>query len=154
MNLDHLKVFGCEAYVHQSIGKLDPRSMKCVFVGYQDGTKGCRLWDRSSGGVEIIISRDVIFNEIVFPCRLENLELDPKPSIHDDFLITGNTQFQVEQPIGMDDLLAAPVLDNPSPGSDPTSDHESDREEQTDVPEAEVKQHNSYQQDLRDYQLA
>ena len=96
MNLDYLKVFGCQAYVHQSMGKLDPRSTKCVFVGYQYGSKGYRLWDRSSERVKIIISRDVIFNENVFPCRLENLEIDPKPRVPDDFVITGNTQFQVE----------------------------------------------------------
>ena len=40
MNLEYLKVFGCEAYVYQSVEKLDPRSIKCVFVGYQNGTKG------------------------------------------------------------------------------------------------------------------
>ena len=40
-----------------------------MFVGYQEGTKGYRLWDRHSGGVKIIISRDVIFNEAKFPCK-------------------------------------------------------------------------------------
>ena len=30
--LAHLRVFGCEAYAHQSIGKLEPRSIKCVFL--------------------------------------------------------------------------------------------------------------------------
>ena len=44
VNFEYLKVFGCEAYAHQSDGKLEPRSKKCVFVGYQEGTKGYRLW--------------------------------------------------------------------------------------------------------------
>ena len=35
LNLNYLKVFGCEAYAHKSKGKLEPRSIKCVFVGYQ-----------------------------------------------------------------------------------------------------------------------
>ena len=43
--------------------------------------------------LNIIISRDVIFNENVFHYRLENLETDPKPSVPDDFVIIGNTQF-------------------------------------------------------------
>jgi len=43
LNLTYLRVFGCEAYAHQSERKLDPRAIKCVFVGYQDGTKGYRL---------------------------------------------------------------------------------------------------------------
>ena len=57
LNLNYLRVFGCEAYAHQLEGKLDPRAIKCVFVGYQDGTKGYKLWDRTSSGVKIIISK-------------------------------------------------------------------------------------------------
>lgn len=29
-----LKLFGCAVYAHQSEGKLEPRSVKCVFLGY------------------------------------------------------------------------------------------------------------------------
>ena len=54
----------------------------------------------------------------------------------------------------MANLPVAPVLDNPNPDSDSSSDHESDREESTDIPEAEVEHHDSPQQNLRDYQLA
>jgi len=32
-DLSNLKTFGCAAYAHQSIGKLEPRSIKCVFLG-------------------------------------------------------------------------------------------------------------------------
>lgn len=38
-NLNHLKVFGCSVYVHQSQGKLEPRAIKCVFLDYPQGTK-------------------------------------------------------------------------------------------------------------------
>ncbi|PKU72844.1 Retrovirus-related Pol polyprotein from transposon TNT 1-94 [Dendrobium catenatum] len=62
-SLTHLRVFGCLAYPHQNKGKLEPRSIKCVFLGYPTGVKGYRLWDLSSPGVKTIISRDVIFNE-------------------------------------------------------------------------------------------
>ena len=68
-NLNHLRVFGCAAYVHTREGKLEPRSLKCVFLGYHDGTKGYRLWKRNTPGVRIIISRDVVFNELTFPCK-------------------------------------------------------------------------------------
>ena len=30
----NLKTFGCTAYAHQSEEKLEPRSVKCVFLGY------------------------------------------------------------------------------------------------------------------------
>ena len=68
-NLSHLKVFGCTAFVHQSIGKLEPRSSKCVFLGYPHGVKGYRVWDKSRGGFKVIISRDIISNENEFPCK-------------------------------------------------------------------------------------
>ena len=68
-NLSHLKVFGCTAFVHQSIGKLEPRSSKCIFLGYPHGVKGYRVWDKSRGGFKVIISRDIIFNENEFPCK-------------------------------------------------------------------------------------
>ena len=34
-NLEHLRLVGCEAYSHKSDGKLEPRSTRCVFLGYQ-----------------------------------------------------------------------------------------------------------------------
>ena len=47
-DVSNLRVFGCVAYYHiPSDGrkKLDPRSCKCMFVGYPDGTKGYKLYD-------------------------------------------------------------------------------------------------------------
>ena len=37
---NHLKVFGCTTYAYQNEGKLEPRSLKCMFLGYLDGVKG------------------------------------------------------------------------------------------------------------------
>ena len=67
----NLKIFGCEAYAltpKNQRSKLDPRSKKCVFVGYDDLTKGYRLWDPTTH--KIFISRYVIFDE----CSLTKLE--------------------------------------------------------------------------------
>jgi hypothetical protein len=36
-SLTHLKVFGCEAYVHvlnENMSKLDKKAEKCIFIGY------------------------------------------------------------------------------------------------------------------------
>ena len=60
----NLKIFGCEAYAltpKNQRSKLDPRSKKCVFVGYDDVMKGYRLWDLTAH--KIVISRDVNFYE-------------------------------------------------------------------------------------------
>jgi hypothetical protein len=64
VNLSWLKVFGCTAYVHISDharGKLDPKSLKCTFIGYGGDEFGYRLWDDQNK--KIIRNRDVIFNE-------------------------------------------------------------------------------------------
>ncbi|RVW64151.1 Retrovirus-related Pol polyprotein from transposon TNT 1-94 [Vitis vinifera] len=38
-NYSGLKIFGCPAYAHVSDGKLEPRAMKCIFLGYATGVK-------------------------------------------------------------------------------------------------------------------
>ncbi|KAL2231326.1 UNVERIFIED_CONTAM: Retrovirus-related Pol polyprotein from transposon TNT 1-94 [Sesamum indicum] len=72
-----LRTFGCSAFVHQTTDKLEPRSLKCVFIGYPDGVKGYRLWVRSQPGFKVIISRDVTFNEYEMPCLLKT-EVEPE----------------------------------------------------------------------------
>ena len=56
-----LKIFDCPAYAHVNNGKLEPRSRKCVFLGYMSGVKGYKLWCPELK--KIIVSRSVIFDE-------------------------------------------------------------------------------------------
>jgi hypothetical protein len=47
-SLEHLRVFGCDAYVHvpkENRSKLDNKVEKCIFIGYKDGVKGYKLWN-------------------------------------------------------------------------------------------------------------
>jgi hypothetical protein len=47
-SLQHLRVFGCDAYVHvpkENRSKLDYKAEKCIFIGYKDGVKGYKLWN-------------------------------------------------------------------------------------------------------------
>jgi hypothetical protein len=46
-SLTHIKVFGCDAYVHvpkENKSKLDKKAEKCIFIGYKDGLKGYKNW--------------------------------------------------------------------------------------------------------------
>jgi hypothetical protein len=63
-NLQHLRVFGCKAYVHipdQKRPKLDAKSLPCIFIGYSDISKAYRFFDPASHCVHE--SRDAIFDE-------------------------------------------------------------------------------------------
>ncbi|GLU00818.1 hypothetical protein SLE2022_181580 [Rubroshorea leprosula] len=60
----HFKVFGCLAYVHvpsQKRTKFEENSVKCIFLGYSDETKGYRFYNPITK--KLLISRDVIFDE-------------------------------------------------------------------------------------------
>ena len=63
-NVSHFKVFGYSAYVHISQAprkKLDPKSKKCIFVGYCEIQKACRFWNPLTRKIKI--SRDADFYE-------------------------------------------------------------------------------------------
>ena len=60
--VQHLKVFGCDAYAHvpkDERDKLDSKTKSCWFLGYGDTKKVYKLYDRSKR--TIIYSRDVTF---------------------------------------------------------------------------------------------
>ena len=61
-----LKTFSCEAFSHidsKNRTKLEAKSKKYVFVGYDIDELGYRLWDFENR--KIVRSKDVIFNEKV-----------------------------------------------------------------------------------------
>ncbi|KAA0039323.1 copia-type polyprotein [Cucumis melo var. makuwa] len=63
-SIGHLRVFGCMAYAHipdQKRGKLDDKSEKNVFVGYDASSKGYKLYNHVTK--KTIVSRDVVFDE-------------------------------------------------------------------------------------------
>ena len=59
-----LKVFGCTCFVRDhrpSVGKLHPRAVKCIFVGYSSVQKGYKCWSPSER--PLFVSMDVTFRE-------------------------------------------------------------------------------------------
>ena len=85
-SLSHLRVFGCDAYVHvpkEKRTKLDNKSERCIFIGYKDGLKGYKLWNLETR--KVVYSRDVVFREVkdvvkheVLPKEPEKIEFDLK----------------------------------------------------------------------------
>jgi hypothetical protein len=66
-DVSHFHVFGSEAWAHipnEKMKALQPKSEKCIFVGYFEDVKGYRLLQPHSN--EIIIRRDVKFDENLF----------------------------------------------------------------------------------------
>lgn len=62
VNNSTLLIFGNHVYMMynaQETTKLDPKSRKCLILGYVKGAKGNRLWNPT--GHKVVISRDVIF---------------------------------------------------------------------------------------------
>ena len=58
-----LRIFGCLVFAHVNGGKLAPRAVKYMFLGYASESKEYRLWCPDSK--KVVQSRDVTFNENV-----------------------------------------------------------------------------------------
>jgi hypothetical protein len=55
-SVHHLRTFGCVAYVKDTTPhpkKLDDKSCAMIFVGYESGTKGYRVYDPSTQRVHV-----------------------------------------------------------------------------------------------------
>ena len=77
------KVFGCACWPHlhpYNNHKLQFRSKKCVFLGYSSLRKGYKCLHIPSN--RVYISRDVVFDEIVFPFSKTPSSDVPSPSSH------------------------------------------------------------------------
>eukprot|EP00268_Persea_americana_P027180 TRINITY_DN26640_c0_g1_i3.p1 TRINITY_DN26640_c0_g1~~TRINITY_DN26640_c0_g1_i3.p1 ORF type:complete len:210 (+),score=42.85 TRINITY_DN26640_c0_g1_i3:1700-2329(+) len=83
VSYNHVRTFGCEAYVYASKEnrtKLDAKSRRCVFLGYGGDDRGYRLWDPIA--TKTIRSRDVVFNEDVMFAKKENENEKKEKLVH------------------------------------------------------------------------
>ena len=63
-DLSHLRIFNSAVYVHipdEKRQKLNPKSEKCIIVGYSPEQKAYKYYNPSTRKVRV--SRDVVFNE-------------------------------------------------------------------------------------------
>ncbi|KAG8496232.1 hypothetical protein CXB51_009224 [Gossypium anomalum] len=57
--------FGCPTYAYVDNGKLELRSIKCVFLGYKAGVKRYKLWCPKNR--KVVINRDVFYETAMVP---------------------------------------------------------------------------------------
>jgi hypothetical protein len=70
LHVSHFCIFGSETWAHildEKRKALQPKSEKCIFVGYSKDVKGYGLFQPHSN--EIIIRRDVMFGENLPACE-------------------------------------------------------------------------------------
>ena len=100
-NYSELKVSGCLAYAYVNNGKLEPRSLKCIFLSFKARVKGYKLWCPE---LKVIISRDVIFDETAMLYDLSSTvtsnKTQQKPSMYVEVDINADsTPKPTSQPI-------------------------------------------------------
>jgi histone deacetylase 1/2 len=110
-----LKVFGCACWPNlraYNDKKLSFRTKQCVFLGYSSSHKGYKCFDRSTG--RIYLSRDVVFDESLFPfSHISNSEEQtPQNSHHPTILPTLAKATQYTE----NALIFPQNLENPYPG--------------------------------------
>lgn len=99
-----LRIFGCACWPNlrpYNTQKLQFRSKECLFLGYSNLHKGFKCLDPSSG--RVYISRDVVFDENIFP--FSKLLPNVGPRLRSEV------------------LLLPPSLLNPTPGHEHVDDH-------------------------------
>ena len=67
-SMSFMKIWGCEAYVkHQTSTKLEPKSERCIFVGYPKETKGYYFFNPTKK--KIFVAQTGVFLEREFVSR-------------------------------------------------------------------------------------
>ena len=107
-DLKVLRVFGSDAYVHvpkEKRRKLNAKSKKGVFVGYEQNCKGYRIWIPAERKIEV--SRDVIIKEA---CKQGLLvcqdDLEVESSVEEPAVKEATPEIVVEDDAESDDVFA------------------------------------------------
>ena len=125
LTVSHLCVFGCRAYAHVQKDKrsaFQPKSRKCIFLGYPLDYKGWKCWDPVTG--DVFISCDVKFVEMEMP----GAELD-LPGPHYEPLSGSVGDVTGSVPIPSD----SPLVPSVDPATSHSDDSDSDSGSEPDL---------------------
>ncbi|GKV31442.1 hypothetical protein SLEP1_g40128 [Rubroshorea leprosula] len=78
-NYSQLRIFGYPVYAYLRDGKLEPRVVKCIFLGYAFRVKGYRLWCVQKSPW-FLMSRDVTFDESAMLQKVKEESTIAKPN--------------------------------------------------------------------------
>jgi len=104
VSYDHLRVFGCKAFVHipkDDRSKLDSKSRQCIFIGYGLDEFGYKLYDPVEK--KIIRSRDVVFVEDQTIQDIQKSKMNSGSEVHHD-LVDLNSFPLTRAPVQVDEL--------------------------------------------------
>lgn len=121
VDLSNLKTFGCPVMVHipsEKRTKLDPKSRKMIFVGYDLNVKGYRCADMNTR--KVMVSRDVKFIESSVECvtsemdlELEDISSESERSVYDSLSDSeGPSLSDSEGPSNRDDGETIEITDD------------------------------------------
>lgn len=93
-----MRIWGCEAYVKQEASKkLDPRSEKCIFVGYPKETIGYYFYKPSENKVFVARRGDFLENEFLTRTTAgDKVELEEIQEPQDETMVDTDHQQDVE----------------------------------------------------------
>ncbi|UYV62853.1 hypothetical protein LAZ67_2002154 [Cordylochernes scorpioides] len=114
-NVANYKIFGCNAYMHipkENRKKWDNKSIKLMFLGYENTSKNFRLWDWKTR--KIRISKDVTFDEKPTP-HSDRESTKPKEIIFQinsapDESPVATTNFPVQEMLPVSDISSHPMI--------------------------------------------
>jgi hypothetical protein len=113
-NYSSLCIFGCACWPNlcpYNNKKLEFRSKECVFLGYSNIHKGFKCLDVSTG--RIYISRDVAFDESIFP--FAKLHPNPGVRLRSEILLLPPSSIPLESLHNGVNNLGEPVTNFPHP---------------------------------------
>uniref|UniRef100_H3H572 Polyprotein n=2 Tax=Phytophthora ramorum TaxID=164328 RepID=H3H572_PHYRM len=96
--LDHLRVFGSVGYAHVDKAKrtkLEPKSFKCMFLGYAENSKGYRVYDLESNKVKV--TRSLKLDEREVDGIYESTPTESTTDIHSTEDVDEVVQLEQEQ---------------------------------------------------------